>query len=150
MPYEFRDGGGFIIEYASVLDPLFVGPWVEVEGVTGDITLPGVTPSKVDVTTHRGLLTNKFTANAAGIGEVTDLSFDIFLDIMNVTHQQLLADIAVLAVRDYRITFPPGGVTPVTTKWGVRGGIGMTNRGVMKGKQMSTVTVMAQVVDFSV
>jgi len=151
MPYEKRPSGGIIIEASTVLTANWLGPWLEINGVTGDITLPGASPSKVDILTHRDVLTyGGFGQNGAGIAEVTDLAFDLLCDPMDSTFLSLIADMSSRAARDYRITFPPGGVTPVTTKWGVRGQVGMTNRGPLKGYLMSSVTVLANVIKFNV
>lgn len=146
MAYTKRPAGGIIIEYSSVLTANWLGPWVEVEGVAGTITLPGGSPSKVDITTHRDIITyGGFKQNGAGLIDVTDLAFMILADPDSAGYQFVLADMAARNARDYRITYPG-----VTRKHGVRGQISVAPSGDPADYLRSQCTVLANAVNFNV
>jgi hypothetical protein len=126
----------------------FLGPWTAIALVTAtaSITLPGASPSKVNITTHDDVITfGGFIQNGAGLADVTDLSFEILMDPDDAQHQAMLADMAARTTRDYRITFPS-----ITRKWGVRGQIGMASSGDGTNYLRTTCTVLANVIRFNV
>ena len=147
MPYTKRPSGGTKVEVSQTTTANWLGPWTQIQGVTGDITTPGGTPSKVNITTHDDVITyGGFTQNGSGLADVNDLNFDMLFDPDDAGHQALLADFAARTVRDYRITFPG-----VTRKYGVRGQIGLGGgKAELNGYLHYTATVMANTVNFNV
>ena len=146
MPYAKRPAGGILIERSTVTTADYLGPWQQIPGAAGDVTLPGGTPSKVDITTHDDVITfGGFKQNGAGLADTTDASFDLFLDPDDTVHQAMLADLAARTARDYRFSFPG-----VTRKWGTRGQLGITPKGEMNGYLKATVTVLSNTISHNV
>jgi hypothetical protein len=147
MPYTKRPAGGTKVERSTTTTADWAGPWEQIPGVTGDITLPGGQPSEVDITTHDDVLTyGGWRQKGAGLADTQNPSFDLLLDPDDAVHQALLADLSARTARDYRFTFPGW----VVKKYGVRGQVGMTKRAPINGYLMATVTILANVVDFDV
>lgn len=147
MAYTKRPSGGTIVERSTVTTANWLGPWAAIPGVTGDITLPGGQPSKIDITTHDDVVTyGGFRQNGAGLADTTDTAFELLLDPDDTTHQALMADFAARTARDYRITFPGG----VVKKYGTRGQIGISPRAELNGYLRAQVTILANVVNFNV
>lgn len=142
-----RPSGGTIVARSNVTTADWLGPWTQIAQVTGDITLPGGNPSKIDITTHDDVITyGGFRQNGAGLSDVTDPSFDILLDPDDAQHQALITDFQNRTARDYRFTYPGG----VTRKWGVRGQVSLASRAELNGYLRATVTILANVVNFNV
>lgn len=145
MPYTKRPAGGTIIERSTGgLD--WLGPWEEIDGTTGDYTLPGSQAAKVDITTHRDILTyGAIKQNGAGIADVTDPSFDILYDPDHAGHQALITAAKNRTVMDFRFTYPG-----VTRKEGVRGQLSIAKRAPIGGYLMLTVTILANAINDNV
>src|SRR5262245_59056830 len=147
MPYTKRPSGGTKIERSTTTTADWLGPWTQILGVTGDITLPGGTPAKIDITTHDDVLTyGGFRQNGAGLADTTDTSFELLLDPDDTGHQALYTDFTNRTARDYRITFPGG----VIRKYGTRGQLGISPRAELNGYLRATVTILANTVNFNV
>jgi hypothetical protein len=147
MPYTKRPTGGTKIDRSNTTTADYLGPWTQIAGVAGDITLPSGTPSKIDITTHDDVITfGGFRQNGAGLADTTDLSFDMFFDPDDAQHQAMLADLSGKVARDYRITFPGG----VSRKWGTRGQIGISAMAEINGYLKAKVTVLANTISFNV
>lgn len=147
MAFTKRPAGGIKIERATVTTSGWVGPWEQIPGAMATITLPGGTPTKVDITTHDDVLAyGGFKQNGAGLADVTDVAFTILIDPDDTVHQALLADLAARTARDYRITFPGG----VIRKWGTRGQVGVAPSGDINDYLKAQLTILSNVISFNV
>lgn len=146
MPYTKRPSGGTVVSRSNTTTADYLGPWTAVAGVTGDITLPGGTPSKIDITTHDDVITyGGFRQNGAGLADTTDLAFDLLLDPDDAQHQALLVDLSARTARDYKLDFPG-----VTRNWGTRGQIGIGATAELNGYLKARCTVLANTLSFNV
>ncbi len=147
MAYTKRPAGGIKIERCTATTTGWLGPWEQIPGAMATITLPGGTPTKVDITTHDDVLTyGGFKQNGAGLADVTDLQFTVLLDPDDTVHQALLTDLAARTARDYRITFPGG----VSRKWGCRGQVGFNPSGDINDYLKAQVTVLSNTISLNV
>jgi len=137
-----------IIERSNTTTLDWLGPWTAIGliAATSGITLPGGQPSKVNITTHDDIITlGGYVQNGAGLIDVTDLGFEILLDPDDAQLQAMQADMSARTARDYRIRFPA-----VTRKWGVRGQLAMASNADGTNYLRSTVTVLANAINFNV
>ena len=142
-----RLGGGTLVQWnTGTLG--YAGPWVTIPGMTGTITLPGGTPSTIDVTTHDDVAAGgRFQQNAAGLAQVPDLGGTFILDTENDIHQSIMAHVISGTVRYFRFC-PPGTTTGHFL--GCVGQLGFTAQADLNGTVGGTLSIKAQSVSFSV
>ena len=116
--------------------------------MTGTITLPGGTPSDIDVTTHDDVYAGgRFQQKAAGLAQVPDLGGTFILDTENDIHQSIMAHVISGTVRYFRFC-PPGTTTGKFL--GCVGQIGFSAQADINGVVGGTITIKAQSVSFTV
>ena len=143
-----RVAGGIGIDRSNTTTLDFLGPWTAIALVsaTAAVTLPGASPTKVNITTHDDIVTyGGLVQNGAGLMDVTDLSFEIFLDPDDSQQQSMLVDMAARTARDYRIRF-----YGVTRKWGITGQISIAGTADGANYLRAQCTVMANRTSFNV
>lgn len=142
-----RLGAGTLVQW-NTSSASFAGPWVTIPGMTGTITLPGGTPSTIDVTTHDDIVSGgRFQQNAAGLAQVPDLGGTFIFDSENDIHQEIVAHVISGTVRYFRFC-PPGSLTGHFL--GAIGQLGFTAQADMNGTVSGTLTIKAQSVSFTV
>jgi hypothetical protein len=146
MPYAKHDGAGVIIERATGTNLDWLGPWAAIPGISGSPTLPGGAPATYDATTHDEAAATGFKQKRAGLADVNDITFTLFWDPDDTTHQAILTDMAARTTRQYRIR-----MYGVTRRYGVEGQIGVGSLTAnIDGGLTATATVAAAKVNFQV
>ena len=147
LAFVKRLGAGTLVQW-NTTSASFAGPWTTIPGMTGTITLPGGTPSTIDVTTHDDVAAGgRFQQNAAGLAQVPDLGGTFILDTENDIHRSLMAHVISGTVRYFRFC-PPGSTTG--SFLGAVGQIGFSAQADINGTVGGTLTIKAQEVSFSV
>lgn len=142
-----RLGAGTLVQW-NTGTTAWSGPWVTIPGMTGTITLPGGTPSDIDVTTHDDVAAGgRFQQKAAGLAQVPDLGGTFILDTENDIHQAIVAHVISGTARYFRFC-PPGSLTGHFM--GAYGQIGFSAQADINGTVNGTLTIKAQQVKFDV
>lgn len=143
-----RLGAGTAVQWTTNTASFLNVTWVTIPGMTGTITLPGGTPSTIDVTTHDDVISGgRFQQNAAGLAQVPDLGGTFILDTENDVHRQIMADVISGTVRYFRF-IPPGSTSG--RYLGAYGQIGFSAQADMNGVVGGTLTIKAQGVRFDI
>lgn len=146
-----RHGGGMVWDIASTQGLSWLGPWTPIPQVTGPITLPGGTSTKIDITTHDDIVTyGRIKQNGGGLADVTDPGASILWDPDDTVHQKLLAAFQAGSVFQFRFSFP-SSTGAVTKKYGVQGQVSIGNgQADMNGYVTYPITVVANQINFNV
>ena len=143
-----RLGGGTLVQWTTNTAAWTGVTWVTIPGMTGTITLPGGTPSTIDVTTHDDIVAGgRFQQNAAGLAQVPDLGGTFILDTENDIHQSIMAHVISGTVRYFRFC-PPGSVSGHFL--GATGQLGFSAQADMNGVVGGQLVIKAQTVKFDV
>jgi hypothetical protein len=147
LTFTKRLGAGTLVQW-NTTSANYTGPWVTIPGMQGTITMPGGTPSTIDVTTHDDVAAGgRFVQNAAGLAQVPDLGGTFILDTENDIHQAIMQHVISGTTRYFRFC-PPGSTTGRFL--GCVGQLGFTSQADINGTVGGTLTIKAQSINFNV
>lgn len=147
LVFTKRLGAGTLVQWNTGTGA-WAGPWVTIPGMNGTITLPGGTPSDIEVTTHDDVVAGgRFQQKAAGLAQMPDLGGSFLLDPSNDIHKSIVAHVQSGTARYFR--FCPPGVT-TGDFYGAYGQLGFTAQADLNGTLSGTLTIKAQSVNFAV